>query len=117
MLQELEEYMNEVKTPKKPLISYYLIVLICLFLFNALAMPWLAERRIKEVDYGTFPQLCVVLGTADPDLYRHRTVYVQEADEPGRRKECHGIRHGKEQCQDVCEIFRGDPVFGCGRRS
>ncbi|HIX60015.1 MAG TPA: ATP-dependent zinc metalloprotease FtsH [Candidatus Blautia gallistercoris] len=46
--------MNEVKTPKKPLISYYLIVLICLFLFNALAMPWLAERRIKEVDYGTF---------------------------------------------------------------
>ena len=54
MLQELEEYMNEVKTPKKPLISYYLIVLICLFLFNALAMPWLAERRIKEVDYGTF---------------------------------------------------------------
>ena len=46
--------MNEVKTPKKPLISYYLIVLTCLFLFNALAMPWLAERRIKEVDYGTF---------------------------------------------------------------
>ena len=46
--------MNEVKTPKKPLISYYLIVLICLFLFNALAMPWLAECRIKEVDYGTF---------------------------------------------------------------
>lgn len=46
--------MNEVKKPKKPLIYYYCIVLICLLLFNALAMPWLMERRIKTVDYNTF---------------------------------------------------------------
>ena len=46
--------MNEGKTPKKPLIYYYGIVLLVLLLFNLLAMPWLSQRQIKEVDYGTF---------------------------------------------------------------
>ena len=46
--------MNEVKKPKKPLIYYYVIVLIALLLINFLAMPWLAGRQIQEVDYSTF---------------------------------------------------------------
>lgn len=46
--------MNEVKTPKKPLLYYYGIVLLVLILFNALAMPYLAQRQITEVDYGSF---------------------------------------------------------------
>ncbi len=46
--------MEEVKKPKKPLIFYYVIVLLVLLLFNFLAMPWLAQRQIQEVDYGTF---------------------------------------------------------------
>ncbi len=46
--------MNEIKTPKKPLIYYYSIALLILLLFNFLAMPWMAQRRIVEVDYGTF---------------------------------------------------------------
>ena len=46
--------MNEVKNPKKPLIYYYGIVLLALLLFNFLAMPWLSQRQVKEVDYGTF---------------------------------------------------------------
>ena len=46
--------MNEVKTPKKPLIYYYGIVLLVLMLFNMLIMPWLTQRQVKEVDYGTF---------------------------------------------------------------
>lgn len=46
--------MNEVKPPKKPLIYYYSIVMLVLMLFNFLAMPWLAQRRVLEVDYGTF---------------------------------------------------------------
>ena len=46
--------MNEVKKPKKPLIYYYVIVLMILMAFNFLAMPWLAQRQIQEVDYGTF---------------------------------------------------------------
>ncbi|HIR93576.1 MAG TPA: ATP-dependent zinc metalloprotease FtsH [Candidatus Egerieimonas intestinavium] len=46
--------MNEIKQPKKPLIFYYGIVLLILVLFNFLAMPWLLQRQIQQVDYGTF---------------------------------------------------------------
>lgn len=46
--------MKEVKTPKKPLIYYYMIVIIALLVFNFLAMPLLTERKIQDVDYGTF---------------------------------------------------------------
>ena len=46
--------MNEVKTPKKPLLYYYTIVLLMLMLFNFLAMPWISEHRIQDVDYNTF---------------------------------------------------------------
>lgn len=46
--------MNEVKKPRKPLIYYYVIVLLVLMLFNFVAMPWLLERQVQEVDYGTF---------------------------------------------------------------
>ena len=46
--------MNEIKTPKKPLIYYYLVAMLVVLLFNFLAMPWLAEHQIKDVDYNTF---------------------------------------------------------------
>ena len=46
--------MKEVKQPKKPLIFYYLIVILALMLFNALIMPWFTQGQIQEVDYGTF---------------------------------------------------------------
>lgn len=49
--------MHEVKKPKKPLIYYYGIVMAVMVLFNFLAMPWLAQRSIKEVDYGTFMEM------------------------------------------------------------
>ena len=49
--------MNEVKQPKKPLIFYYGVVLLILMLFNLLAMPWLAQRQVLQVDYSTFIQM------------------------------------------------------------
>lgn len=49
--------MQEVRKPKKPLIFYYGVVLIILLLFNFLAMPWLAQRQVREVDYGTFIEM------------------------------------------------------------
>ena len=45
--------MNDVKTPKKPLIYYYCIALLVLFLLNAFVFP-LFGNRVTEVDYGTF---------------------------------------------------------------
>ena len=49
--------MKEVKTPKKPLIFYYAVAMLAVFLFNFLAMPWLAQHQIKEVDYNTFVEM------------------------------------------------------------
>ncbi len=46
--------MKEVKQPKKPLIFYYLIVLIIIMVLNFIFVPWFTERSIEEVDYGTF---------------------------------------------------------------
>lgn len=47
--------MNEVKNPRKPLIVFYIIMLLVMFAFNSLIAPMLAEeQKIKEVDYGTF---------------------------------------------------------------
>ena len=46
--------MNEVKSPKKPLLYYYVVALLAVMLFNFIAMPWMAEHQIKEVDYNTF---------------------------------------------------------------
>ena len=46
--------MNEIKTPKKPLLYYYMVALLVLLLFNLLAMPWLEEHQIRDVDYNTF---------------------------------------------------------------
>ena len=46
--------MHEVKKPKKNLAYYYLIVMLVLMLFNAFAMPYIAEQQVEEVDYGTF---------------------------------------------------------------
>ena len=49
--------MKEVHKPKKPLIYYYGIVLLILVLFNLLAMPWLAQWQVRQVDYGTFLEM------------------------------------------------------------
>lgn len=46
--------MNEVKTPKKPLIFYYGVTLLVLVLFNFLMLPHFVQSQIQEVDYGTF---------------------------------------------------------------
>ncbi len=46
--------MNEVKNPKRPMVFYYGIVLLVLLLINLLVVPYMAQRQIVEVDYGTF---------------------------------------------------------------
>ncbi len=46
--------MKEVKTPKKPLIFYYLIAMLVVMALNAFLFPTLMNRSIKEVDYSQF---------------------------------------------------------------
>ena len=46
--------MKEVKSPKKPLAYYYVIIISILLLFNLFFAPSLMRRQVQEVDYGTF---------------------------------------------------------------
>ena len=46
--------MNEVRSPKKPLIFYYIVAMLLVMLFNFIAMPWLSQYQVKDVDYNTF---------------------------------------------------------------
>ena len=46
--------MKEVKTPKKPLIFYYVLVCVVMLLLNFLLFPRFLSAQVKEVDYGTF---------------------------------------------------------------
>ncbi len=64
--------MNEVKTPKKPLFYYYAVAMVLVVLFNLLAMPWLMEHQIKQVDYNTFVSM-----TENTEIGR---VEIQEQD-------------------------------------
>ena len=56
IFQGTERYflMNEVKSPKKPLLYYYLVAMMLVVLFNFIAMPWISEHQIRDVDYNTF---------------------------------------------------------------
>ena len=46
--------MQEVKRPKRPLIFYYVVMLLAILLFNCIVAPYLAGKAITDVDYGTF---------------------------------------------------------------
>lgn len=46
--------MQEVKSPKKPLLYYYGVVLLVLLVFNLIVTPLLLKEEVTEVDYGTF---------------------------------------------------------------
>lgn len=49
--------MNKINSPKKPLLYYYGLVMLVLTLFNMIAYPYLSEKQIKNVDYGTFIEM------------------------------------------------------------
>ena len=66
--------MNEVKSPKKPLIYYCGIVLLILVLFNFLAMPWFAQRQILEVDYGAFMDMTARHEIGRTEKYFYQTI-------------------------------------------
>ena len=91
--------MDEVKKPKKSIISYYLIVLLAVMLFNWLVMPWLLERQILEVDYGTFMTMTEEGSIGRVDIQSNRIVFTDKEgtriyktglmDDPGRTERLH----------------------------
>ena len=51
---EEEPCIQEVKRPKKPLIYFYVAMILAILIFNCLVAPYLAVKAIEDVDYGTF---------------------------------------------------------------
>ena len=72
--------MNEVKTPKKPFYVYYAIVLLALFLVNALLVPRVAGRMVKEVDYDTFMKMTLDKQIDEVEVQDHQIVFTAKDD-------------------------------------
>ena len=72
--------MKEVRSPKKPLIYYGLIVMAVLLLFNMLITPMIVQHRVKEVDYGTFVQMAEDkdLGLVEVDETENQVVFTNK---------------------------------------
>ena len=73
--------MNTVKSPKKPLIFYYLLVMVALILFNALLMPNISEMRIQEVDYGTFISMTENQEIGEVEIQSNRILFTDKEGE------------------------------------
>ncbi len=72
--------MKEVKSPKKPLLYYYLIVLLVLFLFNMFVTPMIMENRVKEVDYGTFMNMTEDKNIGEVEISDSQIVFTDKAE-------------------------------------
>ena len=72
--------MNEVKTPKKPFYVYYAIVLLALFLINALLVPRMAGRMIKQVDYDTFMKMTLDKQIDEVEVQDNQIIFTSKDD-------------------------------------
>ena len=70
--------MKEVKPSKKPLAIYYAIVLVVLLVLNFVFVPWLTERQVKEVDYGTFMSMTQEKDIGKVDIQSNQIVFTDK---------------------------------------
>ena len=70
--------MKEVKPSKKPLAIYYAIVLLVLLVINLVVMPWLAERQVQEVDYGTFMSMTEQENIGKVDIQPNQIIFTDK---------------------------------------
>ena len=75
-----EKEMNEVKTPKKPFYVYYAIVLLVLFLINALLVPKIAGRMVKQVDYDTFMKMTLDKQIDEVEVQDNQIIFTSKDD-------------------------------------
>ena len=74
--------MKEVKPSKKPLAIYYAIVLCVLLVLDLVLVPWFSQRRIKEVDYGTFMTMTEEQNIGRVDIESNQIIFTDK-DDPG----------------------------------
>jgi len=76
--------MNEVKTPKKPLIVYYAIAILVVLLINTLLVPMVSQARVKYVDYGTFIQMTEEDKISEVQVRDNQIIFVTKEDEANK---------------------------------
>ena len=72
--------MKEVKPSKKPLAIYYAIVLLVLLVINLVLMPWLTERQVQEVDYGTFMSMTEQQNIGKVDIESNQIIFTDKEE-------------------------------------
>ena len=109
--------MNEVKTPKKPLIYYYTIAMLVLLLMNLFITPLLQQARIKEVDYGTFMTMTENKEIGEVEIEDNRILFTDKdgktiyqtglMDDPGRTKRLYasGAKFSSEIVQEMSPLL------------
>ena len=70
--------MKEVKPSKKPLAIYYAIVLCVLLVLDLVLVPWFSQRRIKEVDYGTFMTMTEEQNIGRVDIESNQIIFTDK---------------------------------------
>ena len=114
--------MNEVKTPKKPLIVYYAIAILVVLLINALLVPMVSQARVKYVDYGTFIQMTEEDKISEVQVQDNQIVFITKEDEANKnavyyrtgkmddpeltsRLSEHGVRFDKEIVEETSPLL------------
>ena len=72
--------MKEVKPSKKPLAIYYAIVLAVLLLLNLVLVPWMSERQVEEVDYGTFMTMTEEKNIGRVDIESNQIIFTDKEE-------------------------------------
>ena len=73
--------MHEVqKQPKKPLYYYYGVALLILMCFNLLAMPYMAEKQVKNIDYGTFMTMTENKDIGRVEIQSNQIIFTDKAE-------------------------------------
>ncbi len=114
--------MNEVKTPKKPLIVYYAIAILVVLLINTLLVPMVSQARVKYVDYGTFIQMTEEDKISEVQVRDNQIIFVTKEDEANKnavyyrtgkmddpeltsRLSAHGVRFDKEIVEETSPLL------------
>ena len=74
--------MNEVKQPRRPLLVFYIVMLVLMLLFNMLVVPAISKQQIKEVDYGTFMTMTEEGKIGQVEVRSNMILFTDKADPP-----------------------------------
>ena len=77
--------MKEVKSPKKPLLYYYGIVLLVLVIFNVIVTPMITKSMVREVDYGTFMSKIEDKKIEDVQIEDNQILFIALGNYMGRK--------------------------------